>query len=121
VLGRPSSADSIARSGGKQPPRRRRLAPSRRDSAQQRAVDRAKVACARAGYVYLHSAINGFPDRPHLASARCDRSHRGRALGAAPRFFPAHGITRITRAVPTNGSCYRSTAFACATGHAGAR
>ena len=34
-------------------------------------------------------------------------------------FFAAHGITRITRVVTDNRSCYRPTAFARATGHAG--
>src|SRR5829696_2466222 len=71
-----------------------------RGSDHHRAVDRAKVAGARAGYVYLHSAVVGF-----WARARA--------------WFAAHGITGITRMVTDNGSCYRSTAFARATGHAG--
>ena len=37
----------------------------------------------------------------------------------ARTWLAAHGITRITRVVTDNGSCYRSTAFARATGHAG--
>ena len=31
-----------------------------RDSTQHRAAGRAKTAGARAGYVYLHSAVDGF-------------------------------------------------------------
>ena len=83
-----------------------------RGSDQHRANDRAKVAGARAGYVYLHSAVDGF-SRLAYAEALTNETattaigflHRARA------FFAAHGINRITRVVTDNGSCYRAHAF----------
>lgn len=83
-----------------------------RDSAQKRAVGRAKAAGARGGYVYLHSAIDGFSRLAftealpnETAATAIGFWHRARA------FFTAHGITRITRVVTDNGSCYRAGAF----------
>jgi transposase InsO family protein len=87
-----------------------------RDSAQHRAAERAKArknGAAKAGYVYLHTAIDGFsrlvytehlPDEQGATAAGF--WHRARA------FFAAHGIARITRVVTDNGACYRSTVFA---------
>lgn len=83
-----------------------------RDSEQHKAADRAKTAGARAGYTYLHSAVDGF-SRVAYTEAHDDEKavtaiaflHRSRA------FYVAHGITRFTRIVTDNGSCYRAKAF----------
>ena len=91
-----------------------------RGSDQHRAVDRAKVAGARAGYVYLHSAVDGFSRLAYTEHLADETAHTAVGFWARARaWFAAHGITRITRVVTDNGSCYRSTAFARATGHAG--
>ena len=91
-----------------------------RGSDQHRAVDRAKVAGARAGHVYLHSAVDGFSRLAYTEHLADETAHTAVGFWARARaWFAAHGITRITRVVTDNGSCYRSTAFARATGHAG--
>ena len=63
-----------------------------RGSAADKAAQRAKTSGARAGYVYLHSAVDGF-------------FHRARA------FFTAHGIHRLVRVVTDNGANYTAKAF----------
>jgi transposase InsO family protein len=91
-----------------------------RGSDQHRAVDRAKVAGARAGYVYLHSAVDGFSRLAYTEHLPDETARTAVGFWARARvFFAAHGITRITRVVTDNGACYRSTAFARAIGHAG--
>lgn len=84
-----------------------------RGSAHAKRVQRRKTGGARAGYVYLHSMIDGYsrlaytealPDEK--ASTAVGFGHRGRS------WFAAHGIGRITRMVTDNGSCYRATEFA---------
>jgi transposase len=84
-----------------------------RNSVQHRAVDRAKTAGAKAGYLYLHSIIDGFsrlayteplPDEKGLTAAAF--------LARAKVWFAAHGITHIHRIVTDNGACYRSADFA---------
>ena len=64
---------------------------------------------ARAGYVHLHSAVDGFSRlayTEHLgdetAATTIGFFHRARA------FFAAHGITRITRVITDNGPNYIS-------------
>jgi transposase InsO family protein len=90
-----------------------------RGSDQHRAVDRAKVAGARAGYVYLHSAVDGFSRLAYTEHLPDETANTAVAFWARARaWLAAHGITRITRVVTDNGSCYRSAAFARATGHA---
>jgi len=83
-----------------------------RGSAQHRAARRAKTAGARAGYPYLHSAIDGYsrlaytealPDE--TAATAIAFFHRARV------WFAAHGIHRITRVVSDNGPCYRAALF----------
>lgn len=83
-----------------------------RDSDQNRGVDRAKTAGARAGYTYLHSAIDGF-SRLGYTEPMSDETAASAVvfLARARAFFAAHGITRITRVVTDNGSCYRAAAF----------
>lgn len=83
-----------------------------RGSKQDKAAQRAKTKGARAGYVYLHSAIDGYsrlaytehlPDEK--AAATIGFFHRARA------FFAAHGIARIVRVITDNGANYKATAF----------
>lgn len=84
-----------------------------RGSAAHKAAQRAKTAGAKAGYVYLHSAVDGFSRlayTEHLPDERATTTigffHRARA------FFAAHGIHRIVRVISDNGSNYRSGDFA---------
>ena len=86
-----------------------------RASAQHRAAGRAKTRGARAGYVYLHSAVD---DHSRLAYTEELADERGATAAAfwarAVKFFRRHGIRRIRRVLSDNGSCYRSSAFAMA-------
>ena len=82
-------------------------------SGQARQVERAKVAGARSGYTYLHSAIDGYSRLAYTEALPDEKAitaigftHRARA------FFAAHGITRVQRIVTDNGSCYRANDFA---------
>ncbi|MEO5710287.1 MAG: integrase core domain-containing protein [Nocardioidaceae bacterium] len=84
-----------------------------RDSDQARAAARAtakaKVRGARPGYLYLHSAVDGF-SRPAYSEALPDEAAKT-AIGVLFRarvWFRAHGVTRFTRIVTDNGSCYRA-------------
>jgi transposase InsO family protein len=86
-----------------------------RDSAQAKAVARAKTRGARAGYTYLHSAVDGFSRLAYTEALPDEKAttaitflHRARA------FFAAHGITHIQRIVTDNGSCYKAHDFATA-------
>lgn len=83
-----------------------------RGSAAHKAAQRAKTKGARAGYVYLHSAIDGYSRlayTEHLPDERALTTigffHRARA------FFAAHGITRLVRVITDNGANYKATAF----------
>lgn len=83
-----------------------------RGSAQHKATDRAKTAGARAGYVYLHSAVD---DHSRLAYTEELPDEKGATAAGfwarAVAFFAAHGITAIRRVLTDNGSCYRSRVF----------
>ena len=83
-----------------------------RGSAQDRAAQRAKTKGTRAGYVYLHSAVDGFSHlayTEHLPDETAPTTitffHRARA------FFAAHGIHRFTRVITDNGANYRAKDF----------
>ena len=90
-----------------------------RDSTQAKTVDRAKTAGSRAGYVYLHSAVDGFSRLAYTEALPDETAKSAVGFWARARaWFAAHGITRITRVVTDNGSCYRSRAFTRATSHA---
>ena len=90
-----------------------------RDSAQNKQVDRAKTAGARAGYVYLHSAIDGFSRLAYTEHLPDETAKTAIGFWARARvWFASHGITQITRVITDNGSCYRSKAFTRATSHA---
>jgi transposase InsO family protein len=86
-----------------------------RGSAQHKATGRAKTAGARAGYVYLHSAVD---DHSRLAYTEELPDEKGATAAGfwarAVKFFRRHGIRRIRRVLTDNGSCYRSWAFAAA-------
>jgi transposase InsO family protein len=91
-----------------------------RHSAQHRAAGRAKTAGARAGYVYLHSAIDGYSRLAYTEHLPDETAKTAIGFWARARaWFAAHGITRITRVVTDNGSAYRSAAFTRAVSHAG--
>jgi transposase InsO family protein len=91
-----------------------------RDSAQHRAAGRAKTGGARAGYVYLHSAVDGYSRLAYTEHLPDETAATVIGFWARARvWFTAHGITTITRVVTDNGSAYRSTAFARAVAHAG--
>jgi transposase InsO family protein len=88
---------------------------ARRANAKRRAEAK-KNGAARPGYVYLHSAVDGYsrlaytehlPDE--TAATTIGFFHRARA------FFAAHGIHRITRVVTDNGGNYRAGDFARST------
>jgi transposase InsO family protein len=86
-----------------------------RGSTQHQATERAKNAGARAGYVYLHTAID---DHSRLAYTEELLDEKGATAAAfwarAVKFFRRHGIRRIHRVLSDNGSCYRSFVFAAA-------
>jgi Integrase core domain len=84
-----------------------------RGSVQAKAVARSTAAGVRAGYVYLHSAVDGYSRLTYteaLADEKVNTAivfmHRARA------WFGAHGINRIERIVTDNGACYRARDFA---------
>jgi len=83
-----------------------------RGSEADKAAQRAKTSTTRAGYVYLHSAVDGYSRlsyTEHLhdetATTAIKFLHRARA------FFAAHGIARIVRVITDNGANYRAAAF----------
>lgn len=83
-----------------------------RGSEQAKAAGRGRRRGERAGYTYLHSAVDGFSrlayTEPH------DDEKAITAIGFLSRarvFFAEHGIHRITRVVTDNGSCYRANDF----------
>lgn len=84
-----------------------------RGSHQAKTVERRKNKGARGGYIYLHSAVDGFSRLAYTEALPDEKAttaigflHRARA------FFAAHGITHIERIVTDNGACYRADAFA---------
>lgn len=84
-----------------------------RDSEQHRAAGRAKTAGAKAGYVYLHSIVDGFSRLAYTEHLNDEKGTTAAAfLARAKVFFAAHGITHIHRVITDNGPCYRSSDFA---------
>jgi transposase len=84
-----------------------------RNSAQKRAVDRARTAGAKAGYLYLHSIVDGFSRLAYTEPLDDEKGTTAAAfLARAKVWFAAHGITHIHRIVTDNGACYRSNDFA---------
>ncbi|OBJ30757.1 IS481 family transposase [Mycolicibacter heraklionensis] len=84
-----------------------------RDSSQAKAADRAKSAGAKRGYVYLHSAIDGFSRLAYTEPLADEKGVTAAAfLARAKVWFAAHGIDHVHRIVTDNGACYRSGDFA---------
>jgi transposase InsO family protein len=82
-------------------------------SEQAKNVERRKRKSGRGGYIYLHSAVDGFSRLAYTEALPDEKAataiafmHRARA------WFAAHGITHIERIVTDNGACYRANAFA---------
>ena len=83
-----------------------------RGSAQALAGDRAKNAGAKRGYVYLHSAVDGFSRLAHTEHLPDEKGTTAAAFWQrARRFFALHGNDRINREVTDNGTCYCSHEF----------
>lgn len=83
-----------------------------RGTDQAKAADRSKRSTKRGGYVYLHSAIDGYSRLAYTEALPDEKAatavafmHRARA------WFTAHGIAHIERIVTDNGACYRAEAF----------
>jgi hypothetical protein len=81
-----------------------------RGSAQDKAARKQRV-----GYVYLHSATD---DHTRLTYTEELDDEKGITAAGfwirAARWFVRHGITKISRVLTDNGSCYRSLVFATA-------
>jgi transposase InsO family protein len=91
-----------------------------RGSAQHKASRRAAArvhtrstnAAVRTGYVFLHTAVDGFSRLAYTEHLPDEKARTAIAFMARARaFFAVHGINRITRVVTDNGSCYRAGAF----------
>jgi hypothetical protein len=88
-----------------------------RGSSQAKAVDRTKTRGTRAGYVYLHSAIDGFSRLAYTEALPDEKAITAIAfLDRARTWFAGHGIVQIERIVTDNGSCYRAAAFTASVG-----
>lgn len=81
-------------------------------SVQAKAVAMATKGGARAGYIYLHSAVDGYSRLTYTEALNDEKTitaigfmHRARV------WFAAHGITYIQRIVTDNGACYRAKDF----------
>jgi Integrase core domain len=86
-----------------------------RTSAQYRATRRAKTGGARAGYVFLHSAMDDHSRLTYTEELPDELGSTAAGFWArAVKFFRLHGIRRIRRVLSDNGACYRSRAFALA-------
>jgi transposase InsO family protein len=82
-------------------------------SGQAKAAARAKKRGARAGYAYLHSAVDGYSRLAYTEGLDDEKAltavgfvHRARV------FFAAHGIDYVHRIVTDNGPCYKARDFA---------
>ena len=83
-----------------------------RGSSQAKTVASATKAGARAGYVYLHSAVDGYSRLAYTEALSDERAST--AIGFMRRaraWFAAHGISHIQRIVTDNGACYRAHDF----------
>ncbi|TDW24179.1 IS481 family transposase [Kribbella kalugense] len=84
-----------------------------RESDHARAADRAKRKTKRGGYVYLHSAIDGYSRLAYTEALPDEKAATAIAfLHRARAWFAAYGISHIERIVTDNGACYRADAFA---------
>lgn len=86
-----------------------------KDSPQARAVARTKTRGLKTGYVYLHSAIDGYSRLAYTEALADEKAATAVGFLARARdWFASHGITHIERIVTDNGACYRAAAFAAA-------
>lgn len=70
---------------------------------------------ARAGYVYLHSAVDGHTRLAYIEPHDDEKGDTVAGLLAwAAGFFADQGIHRITHVVTDNGPCHRPADFAAA-------
>lgn len=84
-----------------------------RGSDEAKAAERIKTRTKRRGYVYLHSAIDGYSRLAYTEALPDEKAVTAVAFMHRARvWFAAHGITRIERIVTDNGACYRADAFA---------
>ena len=80
-----------------------------------KAVDRMKKRGVKAGYVFLHSAIDAYSRLAYTEALPDEKAVTAIAfLDRARTWFAAHGITQIERIITDNGACYRANAFAAA-------
>jgi transposase InsO family protein len=83
-----------------------------RDSIQARTVAARKKTGATSGYVYLHSAIDGYSRLAYTEALGDEKATTTIGFWSrAQAFLAAHGITRITRVITDNGANYRAAAF----------
>ncbi|MCC4907704.1 IS481 family transposase [Microbacterium sp. cx-59] len=83
-----------------------------KDSDAAKAVVRAKTRGAKIGYVFLHSAIDGYSRLAYTEALPDKKAATAVAfLDRARGWFAVHRITQIERIVTDNGSCYRAHAF----------
>ena len=81
-------------------------------SDEAKAVARTKTRGAKTGYVFPHSAIDGYSRLAYTEALRDEKAVTAVAfLDRARAWFSAHGITQIERIVTDNGACYRAHAF----------
>ncbi len=84
-----------------------------RGSDHAKAVGRTKTRGTRTGYVFLHTAVDGYSRLAYTEALPDEKATT--AIGfvfRARAFFTAHGIDRIERIITDNGSCYRTKDFA---------
>lgn len=83
-----------------------------RTAAKAAARNEGKTTSGRAGYVYLHSAVDGFSRLAYTEALPNETAATTIGFWSRARvFFAAHGIHRITRVVTDNGVNYRAKNF----------
>jgi transposase InsO family protein len=83
-----------------------------RGTDQAKAVARTTKRGTRTGYVFLHSAIDGYSRLAYTEALPDEQAATAIAfMHRAKAWFAAHGITRIERIVTDNGAFYRAKAF----------
>ncbi len=88
-----------------------------KNSVKAKEVARSKTRGVKTGYVFLHSAIDGYSRLAYTEALPDEKAVTAVAfLDRARSWLAAHGITQIERIVTDNGSCYRANAFAEAVG-----
>jgi hypothetical protein len=112
------SHGTSGREEGRPDPRRRRVAHPRPQPRPEAGSRPRQTAGAKAGYLYLHSIVDGFSRLAYTEPLDDEKGTTAAAfLARAKVWFAAHGITHIHRIVTDNGACYRSNDFARIVGH----